>query len=179
MRALEAACETLRAAEDASREVSSQTARNADALALMAETLLTRGANAASAGDRHLVTVHIDERVLREPEAEGRCELEEAVALPPATVRRLCCDGSLIAIVEDGSGSPLYVSPRKRVVPPAMRRALQARDGGCRFPGCSNARYTDAHHIVHRADGGETTLDNLTLLCRGHHRYVHENGLPR
>jgi hypothetical protein len=57
-----------------------------------------------------------------------------------------------------------------------MRRALDARDGGCRFPGCSNTRFVDAHHIHHWADGGETKLDNLVLLCRRHHRAVHELG---
>jgi hypothetical protein len=70
----------------------------------------------------------------------------------------------------------MRVSPKKRIIPPAMRRALHTRDGGCRFPGCSNTRYTDAHHIVHWADGGETTLENLTLLCRRHHRFIHEYG---
>ena len=57
-----------------------------------------------------------------------------------------------------------------------MRRALQARDGGCRFPGCSNHKFVDGHHIRHWADGGETSLDNLVLLCRFHHHLVHEGG---
>jgi hypothetical protein len=57
-----------------------------------------------------------------------------------------------------------------------MRRALGARDGGCRFPGCTNTRFVDGHHIKHWADGGETSLDNLVLLCRHHHHLVHEGG---
>ena len=57
-----------------------------------------------------------------------------------------------------------------------MRRALKARDHGCRFPGCSNHRFCDGHHIVHWQNGGETRLDNLVLLCRHHHRLVHEGG---
>jgi hypothetical protein len=57
-----------------------------------------------------------------------------------------------------------------------MRRALDARDGGCRFPGCDNTRFVDAHHIHHWVHGGETKLDNLVLLCRRHHRAVHEEG---
>ncbi len=60
-------------------------------------------------------------------------------------------------------------------MPPAIRRALEHRDGGCRFPGCGN-RYADAHHILHWADGGETKLSNLVLLCRRCHRAVHEEG---
>ena len=60
-------------------------------------------------------------------------------------------------------------------MPPSIRRALDHRDGGCRFPGCG-LRFCDAHHITHWADGGETRLDNLVLLCRRHHRAVHEEG---
>lgn len=73
-------------------------------------------------------------------------------------------------------GAPLSASRKSRAVPAAMRRALDARDGGCRFPGCTHRRFVDAHHIVHWADGGDTTLDNLTLLCRKHHRFLHEYG---
>ncbi len=65
---------------------------------------------------------------------------------------------------------------KTRSVPPALRRALRARDGGCRFPGCGNHRFTDAHHIEHWADGGETSLTNLIQLCRRHHRLLHEGG---
>ncbi|HEY4444982.1 MAG TPA: HNH endonuclease, partial [Steroidobacteraceae bacterium] len=61
-----------------------------------------------------------------------------------------------------------------RSIPPAIRRALHTRDGGCRFPGCTHQRYVDAHHIEHWADGGETKLSNLVTLCRLHHRVVHE-----
>jgi hypothetical protein len=57
-----------------------------------------------------------------------------------------------------------------------MQRALRARDRGCRFPGCDNRRFVDAHHVRHWAHGGETSLDNLILLCRRHHRAVHEGG---
>jgi hypothetical protein len=72
-------------------------------------------------------------------------------------------------------GSVLDVGRRTRTIPPALRRALEARDRGCRFPGCG-LRFTDAHHVRHWADGGETSLDNLLLLCSHHHRLVHEEG---
>ena len=72
-------------------------------------------------------------------------------------------------------GSVLDVGRKTRTVPPALRRALDHRDGGCRFPGCG-LRFCDVHHIKHWADGGETRLDNLVLLCRRHHRAVHEEG---
>ena len=67
------------------------------------------------------------------------------------------------------------VGRRSRTVPPSTRRALETRDRGCRFSGCG-LRFTDAHHIEHWADGGETSLRNLVLLCRRHHRRVHEDG---
>jgi hypothetical protein len=71
---------------------------------------------------------------------------------------------------------PLSVGRKTRSIPPAIRRALKRRDGGCCFPGCSCRRFVDAHHIHHWADGGETSMDNLVLLCRRHHRLVHEEG---
>jgi hypothetical protein len=79
-------------------------------------------------------------------------------------------------LFEDEEGEPLSVGRKSRAVPPAIRRALKARDDGCRFPGCTRTRFVDAHHIEHWADGGETSLDNLVQLCRHHHRLVHEGG---
>ena len=73
------------------------------------------------------------------------------------------------------SGPILDVGRRTRSIPPALRRALEARDRGCRFPGCGS-RFTDAHHVKHWADGGETSLGNCLLLCRHHHRLMHEGG---
>ena len=91
------------------------------------------------------------------------------------TARRLACDAGLVRVRHDADGSVLDAGRRTRTVPPAVRRALEARDRGCRFPGCG-LRFTDAHHIVHWADGGETKLRNLLLLCKLHHRRVHEDG---
>ncbi len=108
--------------------------------------------------------VHADEAALSH-DGEGGCELEDGSALSPETARRIACDAS---IVRNGRKS--------RTIPPALRRALRARDRGCRFPGCENRRFLDAHHVQHWARGGETTADNLLLLCRRHHRLVHEGG---
>lgn len=96
--------------------------------------------------------------------------------LPVQTVKRLCCDGHTIAIVEDEQGNPLNVSRKTRVIPKAIERALWARDKHCRFPGCQHKRYVAGHHIEHWAHGGETSLENLMLLCSRHHRLVHEGG---
>jgi hypothetical protein len=76
--------------------------------------------------------------------------------------------------LEDERGEPLNVGRKTRSIPPVLRRALNSRDRGCRFPGCPNTRYLDGHHIQHWAKGGETKLSNLVQLCRFHHRQVHE-----
>ncbi len=75
----------------------------------------------------------------------------------------------------DADGRIVEIGARTRTIPPALRRALQHRDRGCRFPGCG-VRITEGHHIHHWARGGPTTLSNLAMLCRRHHRAVHEEG---
>jgi HNH endonuclease len=75
----------------------------------------------------------------------------------------------------DADGRLTEVGARTRTIPPALRRALLHRDHGCRFPGCGT-RFGQGHHIRHWAHGGPTTLSNLAMLCRRHHRAVHEEG---
>jgi hypothetical protein len=87
----------------------------------------------------------------------------------------VACDASVVEVRHASDGRVLDVGRRTRTIPPAIRRALEARDRGCRFPGCGS-RFTDAHHVVHWADGGGTKLDNLILTCRVHHRLLHEGG---
>jgi hypothetical protein len=96
--------------------------------------------------------------------------------LPIETIKRLTCDGSVITIVENERGTPLDVGRKQRTVSTALKRALWSRDRGCSFPGCYKTRYVDAHHIHHWADGGDTSLENLTLLCTHHHTLLHEGG---
>jgi hypothetical protein len=134
----------------------------------MAEMSLRGNADTSSTGERYQVVVHV------EP-AQGSYALEDGPALAPETAERLACDASLVEMVER-DGAPLSVGRRTRTVPPTMRRALQARDRRCRFPGCENRRFLHAHHIQHWAHGGETKLDNLVLLCSRHHRFAHEAG---
>jgi hypothetical protein len=147
----------------------------ADALVTMAETTLRHDPEPLSSGERYQVVVHVTAETLSENEP-GRCELDNGQALALDTVRRLTCDSSLLRITEDEAGNPLDIGRKTRAVPPALRRALQSRDAGCRFPGCNQHRFVDAHHIHHWADGGDTSIDNLLLLCRRHHRLVHEQG---
>jgi hypothetical protein len=163
-------------AESSPVEAPSWGNRQADAFALIAETLLAHGPTALRGADKHLVHVHIDLGALCTAGGDGKSAIENGPTLPPETVRRLCCDGGLVTWLENGAGSTLDVGRKTRAIPPALRRALDKRDGGCRFPGCENRRFVDAHHIEHWADGGATKIENLALLCRYHHRLVHEGG---
>jgi hypothetical protein len=147
--------------------------RRADALTTMAQTTLRHGPESTGGGERYQVVVHVAAETLA-MDAAGRCELESGQRLATDTVRRIACDSSLLRVTEDQAGNPLDIGRKTRVVSPALRRALQARDGGCRFPGCTHRRHIDAHHIEHWANGGETSIDNLVLLCRHHHHLVHE-----
>jgi hypothetical protein len=160
-----------------SAETSSTPAmRRADAVVVMAESLLQHGAAAMKGGDRHQVVVHIDDATLRHGES-GRCEIDDGPAIPVETARRLSCDCSKVEITVDERGDPLDVGRKTRSIPPALRRALAARDKGCVFPGCNHKHYVDGHHVQHWAEGGETKLANLATLCRFHHRAVHEGGV--
>ena len=185
LEALEAAMAAQRAEEDAaaSEDVTAVTSepenrfaqRRADALTAMAETTLKHGAEPLSSAERYQVVVHVTAETLA-ADADGRAELECGQRIAPDTARRIACDGSGLRITEDADGNPLDIGRKTRAVPPALQRALHSRDGGCRFPGCTHHRFVDAHHIRHWANGGTTSLDNLVLLCRRHHRLVHEGG---
>src|SRR5262245_18630758 len=162
--------------------------RRADAIGLLAECAL-RTELAATArehapalesrstigrADRFQVVVHADAEALRESSDSGQCVLD-GTGVSAETSRRLSCDASRVVMVNDAEGRTIAVGRRTRTIPAAIRRSLELRDRGCRFPGCG-LRFCDAHHITHWADGGATRLDNLALLCRRHHRAVHEEG---
>jgi hypothetical protein len=124
-----------------------------------------------SSADQYQVVIHVDESALMDtPKAAARSDL------PAETVRRLSCDGTLVPIRSAANGTPLDIGRKRRTVSTALKRALLARDRQCRFPGCSHSRFVDAHHVQHWAQGGDTRLDNLMLLCSHHHRLVHEGG---
>jgi HNH endonuclease len=80
-----------------------------------------------------------------------------------------------VVMRHDADGHVVEIGARTRTIPPALRRALQHRDQGCRFPGCG-LPFGQGHHVKHWAQGGPTTLSNLAMLCRRHHRAVHEEG---
>jgi hypothetical protein len=151
-------------------------ARRADALALVAESFLAHAAIECPGTDRHQIVVHVAAETLRDRKA-GCCELEDGPSMAAETARRFSCDASVIALIENDDGEPLNVGRKTRTISAPLRRLLQARDKGCRFPGCANSCYIDAHHIEHWANGGETRPSNLVSLCRFHHRAVHEGGI--
>jgi 5-methylcytosine-specific restriction endonuclease McrA len=146
----------------------------ADALTLVAETALHHGMNPGSAGERYQVVVHVDAAVLADAGAPGQAVVEGA-RVSAETSQRLACDATRVVMRHDAAGNVTEVGARTRTIPPAIRRALQHRDHGCRFPGCGS-RFGQGHHIRHWAHGGPTTLSNLATLCRRHHRAVHEEG---
>ena len=116
--------------------------------------------------------VHCDAATLAVEGEPGRSDLD-GIRVSSETSRRMACDAAVVAMVHAKDGSLLSVGRRTRTIPPHIRRALEERDRGCRFPGCGG-RFTEAHHVKHWADGGETSLRNTLLLCRRHHRAVHE-----
>jgi hypothetical protein len=145
-------------------------AQQADALVAVAKSYLDggHGGEGGATADHYQVVVHVDAKSLTG--GTGRADL------PIDTVKRLLCDCSLVTVVEDEKGNPLDVGRKQRTVSTPLKRALHARDRGCTFPGCHRKRYVDGHHLKHWINGGETTPDNLTLLCTHHHKKLHEGG---
>lgn len=185
MRAVEAASDRLfqdarlSPTGDALSEEVTPAQRSADALVLLAEAALAGDLDRGTAGDRYQVVLHVDGAADgANADAGGVLELHHGVERVSAeTSRRLSCDAAVVTMARDGGGDGVgdAVSRRTRTIPAFVRRALAARDRSCRFPGCTSRR-CDVHHIEHWADGGVTHVSNLVLLCRRHHRAVHEGG---
>ena len=162
-------------AEDRVEDPPTFAQQQADALALLAETALHHGLDPGAPGERYQVVVHVDAPVLADPDQPGQSVLEDGAHVSAETSRRLACDASRVVMRHDDDGRVLEIGARTRTIPPALRRALHHRDRGCRFPGCG-VPFAQGHHLRHWAQGGPTTLSNLALLCRRHHRAVHEEG---
>src|SRR2546422_2437971 len=185
LRALAAARETLyqqgRAKEtadppaDAPADAPTRAQQQADALALLAETALHQELDPGAPGERYQVVVHVDAAVLADPDQPGQSVLEGGARVSPETSRRLACDASRVVMRHDQDGRLLEVGARTRTIPPALRRGLHPPGPGRRLPGCGLPLGV-GHHVRHWAQGGPTTLSNLALLCRRHHRAVHEEG---
>jgi len=158
--------ETVLSAIDAARD-SAGTRERASGLIALAERALRGGGTEGAPPVEVVVTVDA---------ATGTGQTSGGEGLDRDVVRRLCCDAGVVPVVTDAQGTPMDVGRRRRTIPARLRKALVARDRGCRFPGCTNRRWVDGHHIQHWLTGGETNLGNLVLLCRRHHRCLHELG---
>ncbi|GAA4913035.1 uncharacterized protein DUF222 [Actinomycetospora succinea] len=125
---------------------------------------------------RALLTITIDHRWLRGALTErgGYGVLESGLRVHPGTVRRWACDAEIVPVVLGSKSEPLDVGRLQRTAPDAIRRALNLRDGGCAFPGCTRPpRRCQAHHVQEWIDHGPTAIDNMCLLCRYHHQVIH------
>ena len=162
-----------RPAADGTRDPRSAAQRNADALhdlcrlALDAERLPEHGGT-----QPHLIITTSYDALVHDLSAGT---LDSGVRLSPATIRRLACDAQIIPAVLGSSSELLDLGRTQRIINAQIRTALIARDGGCTFPGCDRpARWCQGHHVRPWAAGGETSLDNSTLLCGFHHRLIHQ-----
>lgn len=149
----------------------------AEAMVEVARVFLDPDPARQSAAARHQVIVHVDADVLAADTAAGAAYLDGGPALSAEQVARIGCDASLVVLLRRGR-EVVDVGRATRRIPAAMNRALWARDGGCRFPGCTERRrrHVQGHHIRFWSRGGRTALDNLVLLCGYHHRQVHQAG---
>jgi Domain of unknown function (DUF222)/HNH endonuclease len=146
--------------------------RQAEALADVCGYVLDHGDVPECGGHRPHVNV-----LIRLEDLENRARaaaLDFGGAVSPESLRMLCCDTVAVPIVLDGAGQPLDVGRATRTIPDGLRRAVAARDGGCAHPGCGRPpSWCECHHLVPWELGGETTLSNLAMLCRVHHRQIH------
>jgi hypothetical protein len=166
---------------DQSENVSAETpARRADAVVAVAESYLASTPNARTGGERTQLFVHLsEERAASDGSHEApawSAALADGTWISGAALLRLACDTGIVVATKDAAGRVLDVGRKTRTVPAAILRALWLRDGHCRFPGCCARIGLEAHHAVHWAHGGETSRDNLMLVCDFHHHALHEEG---
>jgi len=151
--------------------------RRADALVELARQRLDAGTLPEVAGQKPHLTVTASISTLMKEPGSPPGDLEWSQPITGDTVRRMACDCAMTRVLLGPNSEPIDVGRCTRIIPPALRRALVVRDRGCRFPGCDRPPdWCDGHHLIHWIDGGETNLANTCLLCRRHHRFVHELG---
>ncbi len=171
--ALPAAQGETEAAEAAGVSAETCWPSRADGAVKLAESFLAGNPVTGTGGERFQVMVHLDQEVLG-PDGAWAGTLEDGTRVSAETLRRVACDCGLVAT--GGDGEALNIGRRARSIPPAIRRALMLRDRGCAFPGCTHTAFLHGHHVEHWLHGGETSLDNLVMLCTFHHHLVHEGG---
>jgi len=151
--------------------------RRADAMVEVMRRQLDGGQLPEVGGQKPHLMVTVDVATLTKEPGSRAAELEWAQPIPVEIARRLACDCTITPILQGRESHQVEVATSSRVISPAMKRALIARDKGCKLPGCDiPAAWTDGHHIRHWADGGPTVMSNLMLFCRRHHGLFHESG---
>ncbi len=151
--------------------------RRADALTQICRSSLDAGDAPLGGGVRPHLSVIVDLAVLRKQPGCGTAELSWSGPITSEQARMLACDSGVSRIVTDGPGRVLDVGRVTRSIPPAIRRAVVARDRHCVASGCyASSQHCDVHHKVFWEDGGATSLANCVLLCRRHHGFVHLRG---
>jgi len=175
-----AVCSNATAAPDQPSHVSVQAPSRVDGLMTLVESWFAQGPKPRRGGAPNEVMLHVSAETLAQQKPATPAALIDnagGAGVAQDTALRLCCDASLTPIVQDAQGQVLDVGRKRRTVPPAIARALEAQYGrACSFPGCTHTLFLDKHHIQHWAHGGSTNLDNLVQLCRHHHTFVHEHG---
>ncbi|MDP9794584.1 hypothetical protein J2S43_003096 [Catenuloplanes nepalensis] len=147
--------------------------RRADALTEVCRLALRTGELPADGGEPPQLAVTVAYQPLTR--ALGAAGTDTGQRLSAETVRRIACDARVLPVVLGTAGQVLDVGRTRRLATGSLRRALAVRDRGCAFPDCDRPpRWTDAHHITPWTAGGTTDLSNLVLLCRHHHRRIHD-----
>lgn len=169
-RALERVAETIPVMPGEGEGPFPEETRRADALVALCS------ARTAADPDPDRATVVIHAQLEGLVAGTGGCEIEDGPVIQPETARRLLCNARVQTVIENDRGEVVRLGRMRREPPAWMLRQLKHRDRGCRFPGCGNRRFAQAHHLTWWSRGGRTELENLALICSFHHKLVHELG---
>ena len=155
------------------------TQRRADAMVEVAERSLQYAGTDVRRSDRYQVILHVENSPsvpsVKNPLPAKVPWIEGVGPIADSVASRISCDASVVSILTQ-DGEPLNVGRKTRTWPTGIWRAIMSRDRHCQFPGCSEHRYLEIHHIQHWANGGDTSVDNGICLCQHHHTLVHESG---
>jgi hypothetical protein len=151
----------------------------ADALVAMAHDSLhrTNDGDGDGSGGGGSVSILVNLEEANGTGGESGAEVEYGPRVGPAILEELLCTGS-VQVIGLSNGKPVVMSTASRAIPPAVRRLVANRDGGCTIAGCTSRYRLEPHHITHRSDGGTHDPENLTTLCWFHHHVaIHQQGL--
>ena len=149
--------------------------RRVDALVAMSHDALD-GETGSDHRPAAAVAIFVDARIAGATNGQAGAEIAAGHRVGPETLDRIVCDGAVQVIAVDGL-RPVAASPTSQVIPPAIRRHVLHRDGGCVIDGCTSRYRLQPHHITPRSKGGSHDPDNLATLCWYHHHVaIHGTG---